>query len=101
VNERTSEIGLARAIGATPGQILLLFLSEATLLSTLGGVLGLAGGIGLAQLLHHYVPALPVRTPPEFVFLALATSFLVGLLSGLLPAQRASRLNPVVALTTE
>jgi len=101
VNERTSEIGLARAIGATPGQILLLFLSEATLLSTLGGVLGLASGIGVAQLLHHYVPALPVRTPPEFVLLALAISFLVGLLSGLLPAQRASRLNPVVALSAE
>jgi len=101
VNERTSEIGLARAIGATPVQILLLFLSEATLLSTLGGVLGLATGISLAQLLHHYVPALPVRTPPEFVLLALAISFLVGLLSGLLPAQRASRLNPVVALTAE
>jgi putative ABC transport system permease protein len=101
VNERTSEIGLARAIGATPGQILLLFLSEATLLSTLGGVLGLATGMGVAQLLHHYVPALPVRTPPEFVLLALAISFLVGLLSGLLPAQRAARLNPVVALTTE
>ena len=101
VNERTSEIGLARAIGATPGQILLLFLSEATLLSMLGGVLGLVTGIGLAQLLHHYVPALPVRTPPEFVLLALAVSSLVGLLSGLLPAQRASRLNPVMALSAE
>ena len=101
VNERTSEIGLARAIGATPGQILLLFLSEATLLSTLGGVLGLLAGIGVAQLLHHYVPALPVRTPPEFVLLALAVSFLTGLLSGLLPAQRASRLDPVAALTAE
>jgi len=101
VNERTSEIGLARAIGATPGQILLLFLSEATLLSTLGGVLGLLAGIGVAQLLHHYVPALPVRTPPEFVLLALAVSFLVGLLSGLLPAQRAARLDPVMALTAE
>lgn len=101
VNERTSEIGLARAIGATPGQILLLFLSEAILLSTLGGVLGLVTGISVAQLLHHYLPALPVRTPLEFVLLALAVSFLVGLLSGLLPAQRASRLNPVEALTAE
>lgn len=101
VNERTSEIGLVRALGATRGQILLLFLSEATLLSTLGGVLGLVAGMGVAQVLHHYVPALPVQTPPEFVLLALAISFLVGLLSGLLPAQRASRLDPVVALTTE
>ena len=64
-------------------------------------MLGLLVGIGVAQLLHHYVPALPVRTPPEFVILALVISFLVGLLSGLLPAQRASRLNPVVALTAE
>jgi putative ABC transport system permease protein len=101
VNERTSEIGLARAIGATPGQILMLFLSEATLLSTLGGALGLVVGVGMAQVLHHYVPALPVRTPPEFVLLALAVSFLVGLLSGLLPAQRAARMNPVAALTAE
>jgi len=101
VNERTSEIGLVRAIGATPGQILVLFLSEAALLSTVGGILGLLTGIGLAQLLHHYVPGLPVRTPLEFVLIALAVSFLVGLLSGLLPAQRAARLDPVVALTTE
>jgi putative ABC transport system permease protein len=101
VNERTSEIGLARAIGASPGQVLLLFLGEAVLLSMLGGVLGLATGIGLAQLLHYYVPALPVQTPPEYVLLALAVSFLVGLLSGLLPARRAARLNPIVALAAE
>jgi putative ABC transport system permease protein len=101
VNERTSEIGLARAIGATPTQILLLFLSEAALLSTLGGALGLGLGIGLAQLLHLYVPALPVKTPMEFVFLALAVSLVVGLVSGLLPARRAASLDPLVALTAE
>lgn len=101
VNERTSEIGLARAIGATSTQILLLFLSEATLLSTLGGVLGLGIGIGLAQLLHLYIPALPVKTPAEFVFLALTVSLAVGIGSGLLPARRAASLNPVAALTAE
>jgi putative ABC transport system permease protein len=101
VNERTSEIGLARAIGATSTQILLLFLGEAAMLSTLGGVLGLALGIGLAQLLHLYVPSLPVKTPMEYVVLALAVSFLVGLASGLLPARRASLLDPVVALKEE
>jgi putative ABC transport system permease protein len=101
VNERTSEIGLARAIGATPAQILALFLSEAAMLSTLGGALGLGLGIGLAQLLHLYVPALPVKTPMEFVFLALAVSLVVGLVSGLLPARRAASLDPLIALTAE
>lgn len=101
VNERTSEIGLARAIGASQNQILMLFLSEAALLSTFGGVLGLAAGMGLAQILHLYVPALPVKTPLEFVVLALAVSLLVGLASGLLPARRAASLDPVVALAAE
>ena len=101
VNERTSEIGLARAIGATSGQILSLFLSEAALLSTLGGVLGVATGLGMARLLQLFVPGLPVQTPVGYVLLALAVSLLVGLLSGLLPARRASLLDPVVALAAE
>lgn len=101
VNERTSEIGLARALGATPQQVLWLFLSEATLLSTLGGVLGLASGMTLAQLLHLYVPALPVKTPWEFVLLAVVVSLCAGLASGILPARRAARLDPVVALSEE
>ncbi len=101
VNERTSEIGLVRAIGATSTQVLLLFLTEAILLSTVGGVLGLVAGIGLAQALHVYLPALPVSTPVEFVLLALIVSLLVGVGSGLLPARRAAALDPVVALTEE
>ena len=101
VHERTSEIGLARAIGATSGQILLLFLSEAALLSTLGGILGVAAGLGLAHALHLYVPALPVSTPIQYVFLALAVSLAVGLASGLLPARRAATVDPVTALMAE
>lgn len=101
VNERTSEIGLARAVGATPRQILLMFLAEAALLSTVGGILGVATGLAVAQALHFYVPALPVQTPVEYVFLALAVSLAVGLASGLLPARRAAALDPVVALTAE
>jgi putative ABC transport system permease protein len=101
VNERTSEIGLARAVGATSGQILLLFLSEAVLLSAFGGILGVATGLGAARLLHLYVPALPVQTPFEYVFLALAVSLIVGIASGLWPARKAASLDPVIALAAE
>lgn len=101
VNERTSEIGLAKALGATQRQILWLYLSEAGLLSTGGGVLGLTVGMGLAVLIRILVPAFPVKTPLEFVVLAIAVSFLVGLLSGILPARRAARMDPVEALAAE
>ena len=101
VNERTSEIGLARAIGATPGQILFLFLCEAALLSTLGGILGVTVGLGTAHLLHLYVPALPVRTPFEYVIFALTVSLFVGLVSGILPARKAAAVDPLVALRAE
>jgi putative ABC transport system permease protein len=101
VSERTAEIGLIKALGATPRQILWLYLSEAALLSTGGGVLGLLSGMGLAQLLHLFVPALPVRTPPEYVALAVGVSLAVGLVSGILPARRAAALDPVEALAAE
>lgn len=101
VYERTAEIGLARAVGATPRQIGALFLGEAAMLSTVGGVAGLATGLGVARLLHWYLPGLPVETPAGFVGLALAVSLGVGLLSGLLPARRAASLDPVVALKRE
>lgn len=101
VNERTSEIGLMRALGATSKQVLWLFLSEAVMLSCLGGFLGLVIGIGTAQAIRLYVPALPVDTPPGFVLLAMAVSLLVGIVSGLLPARRAAALDPVAALAAE
>jgi putative ABC transport system permease protein len=101
VNERTEEIGLAKALGATSQQILVLYLSEAAILSTAGGVLGLAAGLSLAGLLHLALPGLPVRIPLEFVLLALLVSMLAGLLSGILPARRAARLDPIEALAAE
>jgi putative ABC transport system permease protein len=101
VNERTTEIGLARAIGATPAQIQWLFLSEATLLSTLGGSMGLLIGIGMARLLQARFAALPVHTPWEFAVAGLVVSLAVGLASGLLPARRAASLDPIVALAEE
>lgn len=101
VGERTAEIGLARAIGATRRQIHLLFLAEAAALSTAGGVLGVLAGLGLAALLRAAVPGLPVHTPLLFVALAVAVSLATGLLSGLLPARRAAALEPIEALRAE
>jgi putative ABC transport system permease protein len=99
VNERTTEIGLSKALGATPRQILGLFLAEAAILSTGGGILGLAFGLGIAALLD--TAGLPMHTPVLFVVLALVVSLSVGLLSGILPARRAARLDPVEALGAE
>jgi putative ABC transport system permease protein len=101
VGERTSEIGLARAIGATRRQVHLLFLTEAAALSTVGGAFGVLGGMGVAALLRLAIPGLPVSTPPLFVALAVGVSLLTGLLSGLLPARRAAALDPIEALRTE
>jgi putative ABC transport system permease protein len=101
VTERTSEIGLLVALGAPRRTILVLFLGEAVALSALGGVMGLLLGIGLAQLIHFVVPALPVHTPITFVVLAEGIAIVIGLLAGVLPARRAARLDAVDALRTE
>ena len=101
VTERTSDIGLLVALGAPRRTILMLFLGEAVALSALGGVMGLLLGIGLAQLIHFAVPALPVHTPLTFVVLAESIAIAIGLLAGVLPARRAARLDAVEALRTE
>ncbi len=101
VSERTSEIGLMVALGAPRRTILGLFLGEAVALSALGGVIGLVLGMGVAQLLHLAVPALPVHTPLTFVLLAEGIAIVIGLLAGVLPARRAARLDPVAALRSE
>ncbi|OHC69715.1 MAG: peptide ABC transporter permease [Rhodocyclales bacterium GWA2_65_20] len=101
VTERTNEIGLLVALGARRQTILGLFLGEAVALAAIGGLVGLLLGMGLAQLISFFVPALPVHTPLSFVLLAEALAAAIGLAAGVLPARRAARLDPVEALRTE
>ncbi len=101
VGERRAEIGLLRALGAGRGQILALFLLEATLLALLGGGVGFLLGAGGAWLLGALVPGLPTRTAWDFVVAAELAAGLIGLAAGVLPALRAAALDPVAALQAE
>ncbi|MDX8385162.1 MAG: ABC transporter permease [Gallionella sp.] len=101
VTERTSEIGLLRALGSQKSQILALFLGEAMLLSALGGLSGLLLGVGIAQGFHLLFPALPVHTPWLFALFAELMAISIGLAAGVAPAMRAAQLDPVEALHAE
>ena len=101
VNERSSEIGLLRAIGAERNQILSMFLAEAILLAGIGGLTGLALGMGGATLLTLAMPALPVHTPLLYVVLAEVLAISIGLVAGVAPARKAASLDPIEALRTE
>ncbi len=101
VHERTAEIGLMRALGAGRRQILALFIGEAIVLASLGGLAGLVIGAGGAWLLGALVPALPTHTSWIYVFYAELSAALIGLLAGVLPARHASRLDPIEALRAE
>jgi putative ABC transport system permease protein len=101
VQERTAEIGLLRALGATRRQILLLFLSEALLLALAGGLFGLLLMALLLGVLALAIPALPISLSPFYLLLALLLAASVGLLAGVSPAWRAAGLNPVDALQQE
>ena len=101
VSERTSEVGLLRALGAGKGQILTLFLGEAMLLAAAGGFAGLVLGWGGASLINQLIPSLPVHTPLYFVFVAESAAILIGLVAGVAPARRAAAMTPVEALRTE
>ncbi|HXT20924.1 MAG TPA: ABC transporter permease [Thermoanaerobaculia bacterium] len=98
VSERTSEVGLLKALGAGGAQVQLVFLLEAALLSALGALAGLALGWVGVQVLARVFPALPASTPLWAQVTSLLTAIVAGLLFGVLPARRASRLEPVLAL---
>lgn len=99
VSQRTTEIGLLKAIGATEGQIRRLFLSEATFLSLMGAVIGLIlafwGTWGLSRLF----PAFPIAIPAWSLGAATGIAFITGLIFGVLPANRAAQQDPVIALS--
>jgi putative ABC transport system permease protein len=98
VSERTPEIGLLKALGATPSDILLIFLGEATMLSCAGGAIGIGVGFALAGLIRVVFPGVPFALSLPYVVAAFVTSMLVGLICGVVPARRATRLDPIEAL---
>ena len=97
VTERTSEIGLKKAIGAKKKRILFQFLTEAAVLTSLGGIIGVISGIGLAQLISTMVQ-IPVAIDVTAIVISVVFSMLIGVIFGLLPAVKAANLNPIEAL---
>jgi putative ABC transport system permease protein len=97
VSERTSEIGLRKAIGARSGDVLAQFLIEALVLSSLGGVIGSALGLSAVSAVAAFTP-LPAAIGAGSVLVTVGLSGSIGLIFGVLPARRASRLDPITAL---
>ncbi len=98
VSERRREIGLLKAVGVTGRQVVAVFLVEAALISTAGGLAGLAVAFAGTALLRGLYPAFPAQPPSWAVAAAVLVSISVGLLFGAAPARRAARLDPIVAL---
>ena len=97
VSERTEEIGLRKALGARSGDVLLQFLVESLVLASLGGVIGSAVGIGTVALVGALTP-LPATIGAATVLVTVGLSGSIGLFFGVVPARRAARLDPIVAL---
>jgi putative ABC transport system permease protein len=97
VAERTAEIGVRKALGATRSDILSQFLVEASTLSVIGAAIGIALGIGLAKLVEQMTP-MPAAVAPWSIALGLVVGAGVGIVAGMYPASRASKLDPIAAL---
>jgi putative ABC transport system permease protein len=101
VTERTREIGIRMAVGASRSEIQLQFLTEAVLISLGGGILGILVGVSLPLSVQLFVDDLKIPVSPTSIIIAFSVSCAVGLIFGMLPANRASRLNPTDALRYE
>jgi putative ABC transport system permease protein len=101
VTERTKEIGVRKAIGARRRDIVRQFLFEAMMLTFLGGVLGVLLAVGISQLLMFLIPSLPAAIPTWAVVTGLTVSIGVGLIFGVWPARKASKLDPIECLRYE
>jgi len=97
VTERTSEIGLKKALGARKRRIRLQFLTEAAVLTSLGGIIGVVSGVVLAELISNMMQ-IPVAISVPAILIAVVFSTLIGVIFGLLPAVKAANLNPIDAL---
>jgi putative ABC transport system permease protein len=100
VTERTKEIGLKKAIGAKKSRILWQFLTEAAVLTCMGGILGVVAGIVMAKVISSVTSA-PTAISVGAIVVAVAFSTLIGVVFGLIPAVKASNLSPIEALRRE
>ena len=100
VTERTREIGLKKALGARKRRILFQFLTEAAVLTLLGGIIGVAVGIALAYIISG-VSAVPVAISGTAIVVAVLFSTLIGVIFGLIPSVKAANMNPIDALRYE
>ena len=100
VTERTREIGLKKALGAKKRNILFQFLTEAAVLTSVGGLLGVIAGIGLSRIIAK-LAEVPVSTSPAAAIIAVLFSMVVGILFGWIPSVKAANLNPIDALRYE
>ncbi len=98
VTERTREIGIRKAIGAKPGDILIQFMIESISICLLGGLIGVVLGVVSSLIVNATVPTLPTVLNPSTIVIAVGFAVAVGLFFGIYPARRASRLNPIDAL---
>jgi putative ABC transport system permease protein len=98
VTERTFEVGLRKAIGATRKQILLQFLIESSLLCVIGGFFGLLLAVGVTQLITIFLE-ITMTIEIKYILISIAVSSGIGIIAGLYPAWKASKLDPIVALT--